>query len=105
MAEINLTDISAEEFNKRVIIPLSFHIIDVREVIEFQTFNLGGRNMPLGTLMKNIEELTGLEEKELVVICQHGLRSETASELLRNQGFKNVRNLVGGILALRKLNY
>lgn len=56
-------------------------------------------------LMKNIEELAGLEEEELVVICQHGLRSETAREILQNQGFKKVRNLAGGILALRKLNY
>ena len=105
MAVINLKDISAEEFSRRNINPLTFHIIDVREVIEFQTFNLGGRNMPLGVLTKNIEELAGLQEQELVVICLHGLRSETATELLRNRGFKNVRNLVGGILALRKLNY
>jgi len=105
VAEINLTDISAEEFNKRNIVPLTFYIIDVREVIEYQTFNLGGRNIPLGMLMKSIEELAGLKEEELVVICQHGLRSETAREILQNQGFKKVRNLAGGILALRKLNY
>ena len=105
MAETNLTDISAKEFNLRNIVPIPFHIIDVREVIEFQTFNLGGRNIPLGTLLKNNEELAGLEEQELVLICQHGLRSETARELLIKLGFKNVRNLTGGILALRKLNY
>lgn len=105
MAEINLTDISAEEFNRRNIIPTPFYILDVREVIEFQTFNLGGRNIPLGSLLKNIEAMASLEEKELVVICQQGLRSETARRILVKQGFKNVRNLAGGILALRKLNY
>lgn len=105
MTDFRLKDISAEEFSKRNTVPLPFYILDVREIIEFQTFNLGGINIPLSALLKNVEELNNLKEKELVIICQHGLRSKTAKQLLIEQGFKNVRNLTGGILALRKLNY
>lgn len=85
--------------------PSSFKIIDVREQIEFQTFNLGGHNIPLGILLKNPDDLEEWKNEELIVICQHGLRSETARRFLLMNGFKNVRNLHGGILALRKLNY
>ncbi len=103
--EIKNTDISPAEFRKRNIEPIPFRIIDVREQLEFQTFNLGGQNIPLGILLKNLEDIEDFKNDELVVICQHGLRSETARRFLQMNGFKNVRNLKGGILALRKLNY
>jgi len=105
VAEIKKTDISPAEFMERNREPFPFVIIDVRERIEFQTFNIGGLNMPLGILLKDTEELEELKNKELIVICQHGLRSETARRFLLMNGFKNVRNLHGGILALRKLNF
>lgn len=105
MAEIKSTDISPAEFIDRNREPLPFKIIDVREQIEFQTYNLGGQNIPLGILLKNPEDLEDLKNEELIVICQHGLRSETARRFLLMNGFRNVRNLYGGILALRKLNY
>ena len=81
-----------------------FKLIDVREQLEFQTYNLGGVNIPLGILLRNTEEIEDWKNEELIVICQHGLRSETARRFLSMNGFKNVRNLLGGILALRKLN-
>lgn len=105
MAEIKSTDISPAEFIDRNREPIPFKIIDVREQIEFQTYNLGGQNIPLGILLKNPEDLEDLKNEELIVICQHGLRSETARRFLLMNGFRNVRNLYGGILALRKLNY
>jgi adenylyltransferase/sulfurtransferase len=101
---INLKDISAAEFLKWKSESTSFTIIDVREEIEYQTFNLGGINIPLGKLLRDIEELDYEKENEIIVICQRGLRSETAKRALINQGFKNVKNLVGGLLAIRKLN-
>jgi hypothetical protein len=42
-----LTVISAAEFKKRNIAPVPFQIIDVREELEYQTFNVGGDNIPL----------------------------------------------------------
>ena len=102
--EIKKTDITASEFKMLNIEPLPFKIIDVKEQIEFQTYNLGGENIPLGVLLSNLEDIEDWKNEELIVICQHGLRSETARRFLNRNGFKNVRNLLGGILALRKLN-
>ena len=102
--EIKKTDISALEFKMRTIESSPFKLIDVREQLEFQTYNLGGINIPLGILLSNTEEIEDWKNEELIVICQHGLRSETARRFLSMNGFNKVRNLLGGILALRKLN-
>ena len=99
-----MKDISATEFIIRKSESVSFFIIDVREELEYQTYNIGGQNIPLGTLLRDIDELDLEKETEIIVICQRGLRSETAKRALINKGFINVKNLVGGLLAIRKLN-
>ena len=99
-----MTDISAAEFKKRNIEPLPFQIIDVREELEYLTFNLGGTNIPLGKLLTEADDLEYEKEIEIIVICQRGLRSETARRVLTIHGFTNVRNLTGGLLAIRKLD-
>ncbi|SDM77271.1 Rhodanese-related sulfurtransferase [Daejeonella rubra] len=99
-----MTDISAAEFKVRNIEPLPFKIIDVREVLEYQTFNLGGDNIPLGKLLTEADDLEYEKDSEIIVICQRGLRSETARRTLVSHGFNNVRNLTGGILAIRRLD-
>ncbi len=99
-----MTDISAAEFKKRNIVPIPFQIIDVREELEYQTFNLGGDNVPLGKLLTEADDLEYHKEIEIIVICQRGLRSETARRTLKNLGYNNVRNLAGGLLAIRKLD-
>lgn len=104
MEENKSKDITAEEFQQRALVSDSFQIIDVREVLEFMTFNLGGDNIPLGKLIKTAADLKYNKEKEIIVICQRGLRSKTAKLELLKYGYSNVRNLKGGILALRKLN-
>ena len=104
MEEIKNKVISAAEFFERNIKPVPFKIIDVREQIEFQTHNLGGENIPLGILLKNSEDLEDYKNEEVIVVCQHGLRSETARRFLKQNGFQKVRNLSGGITAIRKLN-
>ncbi len=100
-----MKDISAVEFIERNSESSSFTLIDVREELEYLTFNVGGENIPLGKLLREIDELDYDKEKEIIVICQRGLRSETAKRALINMGFTNVRNLIGGLLAIRKLNF
>ena len=99
-----MKDISAVEFIERNSESSSFTLIDVREELEYLTFNVGGENIPLGKLLRDIDELDYDKEMEIIVLCQRGLRSETAKRALINNGFTNVRNLIGGLLAIRKLN-
>ncbi len=80
------------------------HIIDVRQELEFHTYNIGGDNIPLGKLSYVIDDLEYDKEDEIIVICQHGIRSKTAKDLLLASGYKNVKNLLGGLTAWRKLD-
>lgn len=95
-------NITAEEFESGLGSG-AFRILDVRESIEFNTFNLGGTNLPLGSLINSPEDLELQEDDAIVVVCQHGVRSQTACRILEQKGYTNVRNLSGGILAWRKL--
>ena len=38
-------------------------------------------------------------DRELVVICHHGIRSQQVAMYLDHQGFRNVINLQGGVAA------
>ncbi|MFD2164308.1 rhodanese-like domain-containing protein [Paradesertivirga mongoliensis] len=97
-------DISAEELKEKLSKGKSPHLIDVREELEYHTFNIGGQNIPLGTLSAAFDELDYQKDAEIVVICQRGIRSETARRLLVSAGYKNVKNLTGGLLAYRRVS-
>ena len=80
------------------------NLLDVREPIEFSTYNIGGKNIPLSKLDAAINDLDYTKNEEIIVICKMGLRSETGKHILEQHDFKNVRNLEGGLLALQKLH-
>src|SRR5665213_384295 len=74
----------------------SMVIIDVREPHEWNIGRIpSARLMPLGTLPGAADELN--RDADIVVYCHHGMRSEAAAYALLDAGFRNVRNLVGGI--------
>ena len=79
------------------------NLLDVREEIEFHTFNIGGKNFPLSGFQQNIDQLSYNKTDEIIVICKIGLRSETAQNILLQNGYKNVKNLTGGLIALQKI--
>ncbi|KAB7704460.1 rhodanese-like domain-containing protein [Bacillus aerolatus] len=72
--------------------------IDVRTPGEFGTKNIRGfKNIPLHQLANKAGQLS--KEKEVVLICQSGMRSSKASKLLKKKGFKQVTNVKGGMSA------
>ena len=74
-----------------------FVLVDVRESDEYETCNLGGLLIPLGSLSRRIAELDS--GAHVVVHCKTGGRSSQAVKLLREAGFENAWSLRGGILA------
>lgn len=103
MNQLPGSDISANELKQRLSAGEHLHLIDVREQLEFHTFNIGGSNIPLGSLSDNKHDLDISKEDEIIVICQRGIRSETARKMLATAGYKNVRNLSGGLLAYQRV--
>jgi rhodanese-related sulfurtransferase len=96
------SDIEAAELVNRLNEGQAINLLDVREEIEYCTYNIGGINMPADKLSGYCENRGINKNEEIIVICSAGLRSKTAADLLTAQGFTNVRNLTGGLLALRK---
>ena len=75
-----------------------FVLIDVREPHEYQIARIpGARLIPLGELPKHLGELD--QSADIVAHCKSGMRSQKAVDLLKQNGFQNVRNMTGGILA------
>lgn len=97
-------DIKARELLNRMQNGEALNLLDVREPIEFTTYNIGGTNIPLWKLNAAANNLGYTKNEEIIVICKMGLRSETGQQILHQHGFKNVRNLEGGLLALHKLH-
>ncbi|HLF28935.1 MAG TPA: rhodanese-like domain-containing protein [Anaerolineae bacterium] len=71
-------------------------VIDVREPDEFAFAHIEGAQLkPLGEIMEWAQELD--RDQEYVMQCHTGSRSAYAAQILRQLGFKKVRNLIGGI--------
>ncbi|MDF2386525.1 rhodanese-like domain-containing protein [Nostoc ellipsosporum NOK] len=91
--------ITAEELKSRLDAGEKINIVDVREPNEHADFNIGGVLVPLGRVQAmDVDELEAFKEEELVVYCRSGNRSGQACLLLETMGFKNAKNLTGGML-------
>ncbi|PCJ66534.1 MAG: NADH oxidase [Bacteroidetes bacterium] len=93
-----MTDITVEELKQKLDNKEDFLLIDVREDWEYQDFNIGAKLIPLGTIQGSIDELDDWTDKEVVIHCKSGGRSAAAKDFMIKQGFKNVRNLLGGMI-------
>lgn len=81
----------------------SLNLLDVREEIEYHTYNIGGQNLPLSGIHQHISRLNYNKTDEIIVICKVGGRSQTAQTILIQYGYQNVKNLTGGLIALQKI--
>jgi adenylyltransferase/sulfurtransferase len=97
-AASGLEETTVEELKARLDRGEDVFILDVRNPEEFQICRIPGSTLiPLPALPQRFGELD--RERELVVHCKSGMRSQKAIGLLRQQGFRRLKNLKGGILA------
>ena len=90
-------DMTPRELKERLDRGEPIVIVDVREPQEYQINRIAGSTLiPLGELPQRYEELD--RSAAIVCQCKSGVRSAKAAAFLRGIGFKNVRNLAGGIL-------
>ena len=91
-------DITVKELKDRMDRGDAPVLIDVREPHEYDICKIpGAKLIPQGQLPQQLASLD--PEQEIVVHCKSGGRSGRAVELMKARGFKNPRNLAGGILA------
>lgn len=96
-------DISVQELRDRIEDGEDLHLIDVREDYEYDEDNLGALLIPLAELPDRLDEIEDWKSEEVLVHCRSGARSDRAKNFLISQGFSNVRNVLGGIIAYRAL--
>lgn len=106
-----IQEIFDSAFNKsRAITPLSavakmnknedMLIIDVREPPEFVTSHIEQAiNTPLSKLAEVLPTLTAHKNKPVLITCQNGTRSASASKQLTKAGFEQIFVLAGGMTA------
>jgi adenylyltransferase/sulfurtransferase len=73
-------------------------LLDVRNPYEVDIANIEGTDklIPVHELMNRVNELDSA--RDIVIYCRSGARSGNAVDMLRQAGFRKVKNLVGGVL-------
>jgi len=80
-------------------------VLDVREQSEYQSGHLlNSKQIPLLKLRERIGEMERYRDRPIVVVCRSGQRSATACAMLGREGFAQVYNLAGGVMAWQKAN-
>ena len=71
-------------------------LLDVREDSELAICRIeGALHIPMGKIPERSESLP--QDRPLIVLCHHGMRSANVQQYLEAKGFENLMNLAGGI--------
>ncbi|MBO7606354.1 MAG: rhodanese-like domain-containing protein [Paludibacteraceae bacterium] len=97
-------NISPQEFHEMITKDPNLQVVDVRTPQEFAAGHIkGARNVDFRNpdFEKNIAKAVK-KRKTVLVYCRSGKRSLNAMNLMVKNGFKDVYNMEGGILAWEK---
>ncbi|MDE3147986.1 MAG: molybdopterin-synthase adenylyltransferase MoeB [Acidobacteriota bacterium] len=92
-----IPQLSVKELKSRIDAGEDVMILDVREPFEYQIANLGGKLIPMNDVPRRLAEIE--RDREIVVQCKMGGRSQRVAEFLSQAGYPRVVNLAGGIIA------
>jgi adenylyltransferase/sulfurtransferase len=89
--------LSVKELKNRIDAGEDLFVLDVREPYEYQIAQIGGKLIPQNDVPQRLAEIP--RDREIVVHCRSGARSQKIAEFLKQSGYPQVVNLAGGILA------
>ena len=92
-----IPQMTVKELKQRIDAGEDVQLIDVREPYEYQIAQIGGKLIPQNDVPQRLHEID--REREVVVHCRSGARSQKIAEFLKQAGYPNVANVAGGILA------
>jgi len=92
-----IPQLSVKELKQRMDAGEEVFVLDVREPYEYQIANIGGKLIPQNDVPQRLAEID--RDREIVVHCRSGVRSQRIAEFLSQAGYPKVVNLAGGILA------
>ncbi|MGL5152932.1 MAG: rhodanese-like domain-containing protein [Clostridium sp.] len=92
----SINNVQAEELIKSIDDLL---IIDVRRFSEYKEGKIRNSiNIPVEEIEFELDNIEEYKDKPVLVYCKVGHKSSIACEELKNEGFKKLYNLRGGIL-------
>jgi len=92
-----IPQLTVKELKRRIDAGEDVQLIDVREPFEYQIAQIGGKLIPLNDVPNRLAEID--RDREVIVQCKSGGRSQRIAEFLAQAGYPSVVNLAGGILA------
>jgi len=92
-----IPQITVKELKRRLDTGEDVQLIDVREPYEYQIAQIGGKLIPQNDVPQRLAEIDA--NREVVVHCRSGARSQRIAEFLKQNGYPQVVNVAGGILA------
>ena len=98
-------NIMVADVQKKISAKVNILLLDVRTATEFDGplgHIAGAVLLPVQELEQRIDELNEHKEKEIIVICRSGNRSQTGTRILISHGF-NAVNMLGGMKAWNDL--
>jgi rhodanese-related sulfurtransferase len=100
----HVTQISAEDLHDMITGAEKFVLLDVRAPLEYEDEHIEGAiNIPVADLRERHTELK--KEDAMIVICSSGNRSSLGVSILRQNGFKNLYNVAGGMTGYSAAGY
>ncbi len=101
----NFKSISAKEAYNIILNDKNVTLLDVRTDNEFNSHHVENAQLiPLGILEDSLVKIQTLKKTKILVYCQTGRRSISASRILENNGFTPV-NIEGGIIAMKHVGF
>ncbi|MGN6186370.1 MAG: molybdopterin-synthase adenylyltransferase MoeB [Thermoanaerobaculia bacterium] len=90
------TDITPSEVKKHIDNAIDVVLIDVREPHEWEAGHIAqAKHIRLSEIPRRLAEIP--QDKDVVMICRSGGRSENARQFLAQNGYSRVKNMVGGM--------
>ena len=111
-ATVTFTNLSPKEFCARIAANPDALILDVRSPGEFAGTITGvasyghfknAKNIFINDLSKRLDEIKGYKDREILIYCSQNHRSPRAAYYMALQGFKNIKNMTGGVSTLKGL--
>jgi len=93
-----MREITVQELKELKDSKADFQLIDVREPHEYDICHLDGELIPMAEIPSSVDKIS--RDKQVIMHCRSGKRSgEMVLWLEKNEGFTNLYNLKGGVLA------
>ena len=80
------------------------YVLDVREQIEYDEKHIPGVTLlPMSEIQSRLDEVP--KDKEVIITCRTGNRSGQVTQFLAQNGYDNVHNMQGGIVAWEEAGF